>query len=271
MLPLRILSTAAILVAFAGCATTPGTGSVDAGCSGGTCDNSAPNADAGCQGGACDDTGAQPDSRHPFYVVGHNPNTIALATAALESGANAIEPDINIYSDGSGLCVSHDEGHQSAPSLETYLTDLHEISIAHPELALVVFLGPNVRPSIERATELRAETGRPRFIYGWTVNDDELQREYMRIGLDGLISDDVAALRMKLDEPEFRARVRLAKRGDNPFAPNNAYGLTLHTGDVANAGTDAKISFTLTGTLGSAASRSTRATPAVTSATARTT
>ena len=33
----------------------------------------------------------------PFYVVGHNPNTIPQVLAALDAGANAIEPDINVY------------------------------------------------------------------------------------------------------------------------------------------------------------------------------
>jgi hypothetical protein len=64
----------------------------------------------------------------------------------------------------------------------------------------------------------------------------------------------VAKLRAVSEEDEFAPLIRFAKRADNPFMPANAnYGLLVHTGDRFNAGTDAKITFTLTGTLGSAA------------------
>jgi hypothetical protein len=46
----------------------------------------------------------------PFYIVGHNPNTIADVHAALDAGANAIEPDVNVYDDHEDqLCISHEE------------------------------------------------------------------------------------------------------------------------------------------------------------------
>ena len=35
----------------------------------------------------------------PFYVVGHNPNKISDIIAALDAGANAVEPDVNVYED----------------------------------------------------------------------------------------------------------------------------------------------------------------------------
>ncbi len=34
-----------------------------------------------------------------FYIVGHNPNTISEVISALNLGANAIEPDVNVYKD----------------------------------------------------------------------------------------------------------------------------------------------------------------------------
>ena len=76
----------------------------------------------------------------PFYVCGHNPNTIAEVKEALAQGANAVEPDINVYKDGSGrLCISHGEGDEDAPSLEQYLKDLHTVAVANPQLAFVIF------------------------------------------------------------------------------------------------------------------------------------
>ncbi|TMQ09959.1 MAG: hypothetical protein E6J90_28480 [Deltaproteobacteria bacterium] len=109
-------------------------------------------------------------------------------------------------------------------------------------------LGPNVRPSMERACALRAEANRPRFIYVWTVNSHDLEREYIRIGVDGIISDDVAKLRRIVDEPDMNKLVRLATRDDDPFdSPDMAYGLSVLTGDVGLAGTDARVTFTVTG------------------------
>ena len=117
-------------------------------------------------------------------------------------------------------------------------------------------LGPNVRPSMERACELRAETNQPRFIYVWTVNSHDLEREYIRIGVDGIISDDVARLRDIVDEPAMKQLIRLATRDDDPFnPPNMAYGLTILTGDVGHAGTDACVTFTVHGANGSSSVR----------------
>jgi PLAT/LH2 domain len=288
----------------------------------------------------------------PFYVFGHNPNTARAVAAALEAGANAIEPDVNVYAARPDtLCVGEagllgGGAKASAPPLDRYLTDLAAIAREHTALALVVFdckrkattprlgaqlleairthltgdtgltvilsvasrrraalftdiarrlgereaamldsendpasvtafltqagvanpcfgngisvlnsiLGPNVRPSLEWATQLRASRGRLRFAYAWTVNSPRLMREYIRIGVDGLITDRPARLRDVMMEPEFQRLVQLATRADNPLAaPPSAYGLTVHTGDRCFAGTDARATFTLTGDLGSAA------------------
>lgn len=301
-----------------------------------------------------------PDSNFPatagpsaFYVLGHNPNSIAEVNAALDAGANAIEPDINVYEDRpQEFCVSEVNlldpdggGPSDAPSLEQYLTGLHDIAVRRPELALVVFdckpkiatpaygaallktvrtlltfdtdlnvivsvamrseaamfqtvggnlepregamideendpvavshalaaagaknpsfgngisflnvlLGPHVRPSMERACEFRAATDRLRFIYVWTVNDGDLMREYIRIGVDGIVTVEPAKLRGILRESQFQTLVRLATRADNPFErPNLAYGLQIHTGDQMDASPATNVTFTLTGTAGSA-------------------
>lgn len=281
----------------------------------------------------------------PYYVVAHNPNTIAEVIAALDAGANGIEPDINVYADDAGaLCISHDEGDAGAPTLVQYLTDLRAVALARPELALVVFdckpgavspafgaeilaavrthltagtdlnviisvsgfdgtsmfdlirdtlgpreglmidedndpvavsdyfaglgvtnhgfgngisvlscgvLGPNVRPSMERACALRAAGGRPRFIYVWTIDCVDLEAEYIAIGVDGMITDDPAEVRSVMARPEHVGVVRLATRADNPMQPASwTYALTIKTADVVMGGTDANVTFTLTGSLG---------------------
>jgi hypothetical protein len=86
-------------------------------------------------------------------------------------------------------------------------------------------------------------------------------REDIRIGVNGIIAGNhpsafdaasVATLRAIIDEGEFQSKVRLAGRSENPFTrPDTAYALQVHTGDKFNAGTDANVTFTLTGTLGS--------------------
>jgi hypothetical protein len=116
-------------------------------------------------------------------------------------------------------------------------------------------LGPNVRPSMERACEFRAATGLLSFIYVWSVNDEERMRDYLRIGVDGFITDSLPTLNAVLQEEEFRSAFRPPTRLDNPFAyPNLAYGLAIYTGNLegAGAGPDAHVQFTLTGAAGAA-------------------
>jgi hypothetical protein len=258
-----------------------------------------------------------PNGPRPFYVVGHNPDTIEGVHAALDAGANAIEPDVNMYAarpeefcvSESGVLDPSRGGSPAAPPLEQFLTQLHDIALQRPELALVVFdckpmvatashgvrllnlvrtlltfdtalnvifsvahateiamfqiigpmlgpreggmvdqdnvpltvcqaleekavpspcfgngisflnniLGPHVKPSMVDACELRRQTGRPRFIYVWTVDDTALQREYIQIGVDGIITNHADALLAVTQEPEFQPLIRLATRADNPF------------------------------------------------------
>jgi hypothetical protein len=287
----------------------------------------------------------------PFYIFGHNPNSIKDVLVALHAGANAIEPDVNVFENHqNSLCISEtgiidtDKGGDSdAPTLAQYLDDLHAVAHAWPELACVVFdckpkvatgahgatllseirkrltydndlnvilsvssrsqsaifddiksiLGPregcmidadndpvavaslfidagiknrcygngnkfqnpvtspNLRPSIELACGLRAGRNSFQFIYEWTNNEEDRIREFIRTGVDGIISDDVALLKAITEEDEFRSLIRCATRADNPFTPTNAnYVLSVHTGDVHMGGTDANVTFTVKGTLG---------------------
>ncbi|MDB6010104.1 MAG: uncharacterized protein JWL65_2354 [Gammaproteobacteria bacterium] len=283
----------------------------------------------------------------PFYVVGHNPNTLKDATNALNAGANGLEPDVQVYEDHTDqLCISHGTGEPSAPSLVAYLQGLHQLAHDHPGLSLVVFdckptvtspnhgfellmairshltfdndlnviisignrddnqggffdrivdilgpreglmidaendpgavsnyftsrgvthqgygngisfvnviLGPYYRYTLEGACGIRAQAGRPRFIYVWTVNAHDELREYIRIGVDGAITDDPKDLRDIVAEPQFAPQIRPANRADNPFQPANfGYGLHIKTADKWQAGTDANLTFTLHGSTGS--------------------
>lgn len=285
----------------------------------------------------------------PFYVFGHNPNTIGDVTDALNGGANGLEPDVQVYEDHPDqICISHGTGESSAPSLMAYLQAVHGLAMDdNSHLALVVFdckeevtsadhgfdllmairkyltfdndlnviisvgrrddnqanffdrivdilgpreglmidaendpgavsnyftsrgvvnqgygngisfvnfvLGPYYRYTLEAACGIRAQAGRPRFIYVWTVNAHDELREYIRIGVDGAITDDPADLRSIVAEGEFNSMIRMANRADNPFRPaNSGYGLHMHTADKWMAGTDANVTFTIQGANGSA-------------------
>jgi PLAT/LH2 domain-containing protein len=120
---------------------------------------------------------------------------------------------------------------------------------------------PHIRPSVERACALSAARGDLKFVYTWSVGEQDSMREYIRIGTNGIIAgdhpmhfdaDSVSKLRRVTGEGEFRSLIRLASRDDNPFTPANAaYALTVHTDARHNAGTDANVTFTLNGTFGS--------------------
>ena len=82
----------------------------------------------------------------PFYILGHNTNSIAQVNAALDQGANAVEVDVTAFSNNlNALCIDHagvtgdSPGSPSAPALEDFLHDLRKVADARPELALVMF------------------------------------------------------------------------------------------------------------------------------------
>lgn len=112
------------------------------------------------------------------------------------------------------------------------------------------------RTPIEKACWLRATTARPRFVDAWTVNSVGNLQLYLRVGVDALICDPqgIERVRQLLQQGEFSQRYRLAQRSDDPMDPDNfAYGLSVVTSNIDSAGTDAKITFTLHGDKGSAA------------------
>ena len=50
------------------------------------------------------------EKMRPFYVIGHNTNTIANVHDVLDAGANAVEPNIQWDDDNHDLIVAHDAG-----------------------------------------------------------------------------------------------------------------------------------------------------------------
>lgn len=111
------------------------------------------------------------------------------------------------------------------------------------------------RTPIEQACWMRIAHDGPRFVYAWTVNGRANQRLYLRAGVNGIIADPrgIEHFVQVLAEPAFAASHRLATRLDNPMLPvEGSYGLGVSTSDIAMAGTDAGVTFTVTGANGAA-------------------
>ena len=82
----------------------------------------------------------------PFYIIGHNTNSLAQVTEALHDGANAVEIDVTAFESNLGqLCVDHAgvtgdaPGRDEAPRFTSFLRGLRTIVEQDPRLALVVF------------------------------------------------------------------------------------------------------------------------------------
>jgi hypothetical protein len=76
----------------------------------------------------------------PFYIIGHNPNTIDLVQTFLKGGANAIEPDVSVWDpdgDGGELCISHGKGTAGAPTVVDFFKQLNQLTKKFPNFSIV--------------------------------------------------------------------------------------------------------------------------------------
>lgn len=125
---------------------------------------------------------------------------------------------------------------------------------------------PNVLLSIMQASWIRAGQpgiGNVAIPYAYPIAGVSRMNAYINAGADGLIPDrdiqpqswpdTLLSLSVLSDLVTNRSDVYLATAADDPFhPPNEAYALRVDTADVATAGTDADLTFKLTGTCGSA-------------------
>ena len=110
-------------------------------------------------------------------------------------------------------------------------------------------VGPNVPHTVMNAVARRAHGGHLKMVYVWTLQDSDAMRNYMRMGVDGILVNNPATLREVLNEKEFSGNLRLATRTDRPFItpPAPAYVLDVKTADVGGGGTDAWLRFAVVG------------------------
>ena len=107
---------------------------------------------AGVKGGR----GSNGQHTRPFYIVAHNPNVLSDVDQALAAGANALEPDIMKFSDGttvigtsdhvnphagaSGLFVYHDDvtiTTRLPVTVEAYFDHVHDAVVGGSNIALI--------------------------------------------------------------------------------------------------------------------------------------
>lgn len=110
----------------------------------------------------------------------------------------------------------------------------------------------NIPPSIMRGVALKWSKGMIRWVCTYTLAAQDSMRDYIAKGVDGIMVNDVAALKAVFNECAAQYRLRLAERGDDPFAPpvHPSYVLTVLTAPESGAGTDANLTFELRGSAG---------------------
>lgn len=77
---------------------------------------------------------------------------------------------------------------------------------------------PRVRSNIQRAIRLRDSGSSPlRGVVVWTLDAKESMRDYLRLGVDAILTNRPTDAVAVASESEFVARVRLASRADQPW------------------------------------------------------
>jgi hypothetical protein len=114
--------------------------------------------------------------------------------------------------------------------------------------------GPDLPRAIDRAAFLRATIGEPKAVtYAYIVSTESSMHSFINAGVDGMIVTDGSQTELVNLVTNKHPEIRLGTRDDNPFHPQyESYGLEVVTSDVADAGTDADLTFTLHGCRGSA-------------------
>jgi glycerophosphoryl diester phosphodiesterase len=118
--------------------------------------------------------------------------------------------------------------------------------------------GEHVTRSIMSAVAQMWTERRIRWVYVWTIIEKSTMRNYIALGLDGIMVNEVADLRSVLEESAIKKQVVLATRARDPFVMPPylpAYVLTVKTASAAFSGTDSDVTFELHGADGVATTR----------------
>ncbi len=69
---------------------------------------------------------------------------------------------------------------------------------------------------IKEAIELKQQANELKLVYTWTANSVKVMRDFVNLGVDGIITDRVGRLRNLIDH-DFKDRIESARAEDNPF------------------------------------------------------
>jgi glycerophosphoryl diester phosphodiesterase len=73
---------------------------------------------------------------------------------------------------------------------------------------------------IKEAIDLKQQTDDLKLVYTWTANSEKTMRDFVDVGVDGMITDKVERLRNLIDS-KYRDTIELATADHNPFASVN--------------------------------------------------
>jgi hypothetical protein len=201
-----------------------------------------------------DETFTDTTIHRPFWIFAHNPNTLAITESYINMGVNALEPDVEFFSDHSsdtvsqGFYIAHQAGtlslsnyndptlslHDYLDGLSTFLTTLGNNGQPQTKLSLVEF---------DVKTEACDASGALKYIVS-TINSEILPAHpelYFLINA-GSIADAGQLFTMKADDA--LAAIPMASRSHFGFSIDGSDDVSnVHTALRNLLGTDANIAY----------------------------
>lgn len=182
------------------------------------------------------------------HLTAGNGLHVIYSIAKIESARTLFEPFIATLAPSEGLMIDEEaDPEQVSDFFRSRNVERLCYGDGVTTLAGVGLPTPALIAEMDVAVALRT-MGHLRFVYPWVLVTADTIREFLRTGVSGVMvdTDNAAALASVVAEPEFADRLHAARRGDDPFAPDHSLLLQVRTADVSFAGTNARITFTLT-------------------------
>lgn len=143
--------------------------------------------------------------------------------------------------------------HDDPRAVQDFFLDNGITSFCYGNGVFVTGVPVHIPRSIMEGVALKWSERKIRWVCTWTLAEVRSLRDYLAKGVDGIMVNQstIAALK-NMVAGEFKGKLRLATRMDNPFEPpvHPSYVLTVKTASGLAAGTDAYLTFELRGSNG---------------------